>query len=60
MFDAAPDVIRESFTFMCRRLRRKRSSSLCWRAMKLTAAYSNKAENTNSRQTAIQMSMAFT
>lgn len=49
-----------ALTFMCRRLRRKRSSSLCWRAMKLTAAYSSSAEKTKSRQTAIQMSMALT
>lgn len=36
------------------------SSSLCCRDTKLTAAYSRSAENTNSKHTAIQMSMAFT
>lgn len=62
MFNSAADVRERErvFTFMCRRLRLKRSSSLCWRAMKLTAAYSSRAENTKSRQTAIQISMAFT
>lgn len=41
-------------------LRRNRRSSLCCLDTKLTAAYSNNAEKTNSRQTAIQISIALT
>ncbi len=40
--------------------RRNRKSSLCCRETKLTAAYSNRAEKTNNKHTAIQISIAFT
>lgn len=47
-------------TLWCRRLLLKRRSSLCCRETKLTAAYSNRAEKTKSKHTAIQISIAFT
>lgn len=56
---------RRLYCFVCTLLlflwwRLNRSSSLCCRDTKLTAAYSNSAEKTKSRHTAIQMSMALT
>lgn len=51
----------EALTILWRRWRRRRRmNSLCCRDTKLTAAYSSRAAKTKSRQTAIQMSMAFT
>lgn len=50
-----------TLTILCLRcFLRSLMNSLCCLETKLTAAYSNSAANTNSRQTAIQMSMAFT
>lgn len=50
-----------ALTILCLRcFLRSLMNSLCCLETKLTAAYSNNAANTNSRQTAIQMSMAFT
>lgn len=51
---------RQYKTFSFFLLRRNRRSSLCCLDTKLTAAYSNNAEKTKSRQTAIQISIAFT
>lgn len=49
-----------TFTLLFFLLRRNRRSSLCCLDTKFTAAYSRSAENTKSRHTAIQMSMALT
>ncbi len=50
-----------ALTILCLRcFLRSLMNSLCCLETKLTAAYSSSAANTNSRQTAIQMSMAFT
>lgn len=56
-FKAVNTVI---FTLLFFLLRRNRRSSLCCLDTKFTAAYSKSAENTKSRHTAIQMSMALT
>jgi len=49
-----------TFTLFFFLLRRNRRSSLCCLDTKFTAAYSKSAENTKSRHTAIQMSIALT
>lgn len=58
--DPSEAVNSVTFTLLFFLLRRNRRSSLCCLDTKFTAAYSKSAENTKSRHTAIQMSMALT